>query len=260
MTPDLNEAEQNYDGYPSGILNEYRKIYFSNHDTIGWIKYPHAGSEINYPVVQTDNNDDYLTKDFYGKENKNGTIFLDYRCRNTDTREGHHINILYGHNMRSGQMFAGLNRLLSGVSYARNAPLVEFNTLFEKSKYKVFAVMSNDSKEAGAFQPLVPYIETDEDFLTYIRELRLRSWYNYSSIEVNATDDILILYTCSNTYQTTMGKSGRTIVACRKIRPGESEEVDTSTITENRDKLMPKVWYVNKKLDLPDYYTQQQAG
>lgn len=88
----------------------------------------------------------------------------------------------------------------------------------------------------------------------------MRSWYNFSSVDVNATDELILLYTCSNTYQTTMGKSGRTLVVARKVRKGESSDVDKNSITNNSDKLMPKVWYKNKKKELPAYYTSGESA
>ena len=258
----LTSEEANFDGYPSGILEHLKKNYYHNHDLIGWITYPSESTYwhgINYAVVQRPgDNDYYLRRDFDEKENKNGSIFMDYRCDYATRDSRCRVTLIYGHNMRSGQMFASLNQLLDGVSMARCSPTLTFSSLFEENQYKVFAVFNSDTAEEGAYDFLnqnITYATSDEDFLRYIAEMRVRSWYNYGDVDVRADDEIVLLYTCSNTYQTTMGSSGRTLVAARKVRTGESPIVDTSTITENSTCVMPKVWYANKNLPLPSYYS-----
>ncbi|MCQ2404738.1 MAG: class B sortase [Clostridia bacterium] len=188
---------------------------------------------------------------------------MDYRCK-YDTKEdaasGNRITILYGHNMYSGLMFANVNKLLDSLAFAQSAPVIQFSSLFGENNYKVFAIVSNDTSEQGGETFLRTEFSDDKDFLEYVAELRLRSWYNYNDVDVRADDQLLMLYTCSNTYQTTMGKEGRTILVARKVRTGESAEVDISSITENDNKLMPRQWYANNGLELPAYYTSKDAA
>ena len=253
----LTPEEANFHGYPAGILERLKKNYYHNHDLIGWITYPSESTYwygIDYAVVQRPgDNDYYLKRDFDRNENKNGSIFMDYRCDYATRDSRCRVTFIYGHNMRDGQMFASLNQLLD-LSMARCSPTFTFSSLFEENQYKVFAVFNVDTTEAGAYAFLNQSVATDDDFVRYIAEMRVRSWFDYNSVDVSVSDEIVLLYTCSNTYQTTMGESGRTIVAARKVRPGESVVVDSSTITENPNCVMPKVWYANKGLSLPDYY------
>ena len=72
-------------------------------DAVGWLYIPDTA--INYPIMQGDDNDFYLHHAYDGSSLKSGSIFLDYRCEN---RFMNPINIVYGHNMRNGSMFAGL--------------------------------------------------------------------------------------------------------------------------------------------------------
>ena len=256
--------------YPAGIMDSFKNLYKENRDTIGWITYkstsPYWHEKLGNPgyvVVQSNDNDYYLHRDFNGNDDKNGTVFMDYRCKydtKEDAQNANRITILYGHNMYSGLMFANVNKLLDSLAFAQSAPVVEFSSLFEENQYKVFAIVSNDTSEEGGETFLRTDFTDDQDFLQYIAELRLRSWYNYNDVDVRADDKVLMLYTCSNTYQTTMGKEGRTILVARKLRAGESAEVDVSSITENENKLMPRQWYVNNGLDLPSYYTSKDAA
>lgn len=76
-----------------------------NRDIVAWIQIPGIG--VDYPVVQGEDNENYLHYTFDGKANKAGSIFLDYRNRVdfTDSKV-----ILYGHNMKDGSMFSNLKK------------------------------------------------------------------------------------------------------------------------------------------------------
>ena len=67
-----------------------------NHDFVAWLRIP--GTNVDYPVVQTDDPDDYLTHTFSGKQSVVGTLFsladADYKA------PGRNIAI-YGHHLRS---------------------------------------------------------------------------------------------------------------------------------------------------------------
>ena len=72
-------------------------------DAIGWLYIPNTN--ISYPVTQGSDNEYYLSHAFDGSSLKAGTIFLDCRCEN---RFMNPVNILYGHSMKNGTMFAGV--------------------------------------------------------------------------------------------------------------------------------------------------------
>ena len=72
-------------------------------EALGWLYIPNTA--ISYPVMQSGDNDFYLSHAYDGSRLQAGSVFLDYRC------EGHflnNINIVYGHNMKNGSMFAGV--------------------------------------------------------------------------------------------------------------------------------------------------------
>lgn len=92
-------------------INKLKEI---NKDTVGWIIL--TDSNINYPIVQTDNNDKYLNTTFEGKNNRAGAIYLDMSS-NIDNKLS--TLIIYGHNMKNGTMFRELNDLVDN-SYFNN--------------------------------------------------------------------------------------------------------------------------------------------
>ena len=74
-----------------------------NPDTVGWIILP--DSKINYPIVKSKDNTEYLTTTFEGQTANSGAIFLDMYCASDFSNDN---SIIYGHNMKNGSMFRAL--------------------------------------------------------------------------------------------------------------------------------------------------------
>lgn len=83
-------------------LNALREI---NPDVVGWIHIPN--SQINYPLMQGEDNQFYLEHTWEGNENPYGSIFLEWRS-SPDLTDFN--TVLYGHNMANGSMFGGLSQ------------------------------------------------------------------------------------------------------------------------------------------------------
>ena len=78
------------------ITVDFDALQEINEDVVGWIYIP--GTEVNYPVVQGDDNEYYLHRTFEKKDNFTGAIFLDYLCQPDFSSDN---TILYGHNMKN---------------------------------------------------------------------------------------------------------------------------------------------------------------
>ncbi len=91
------------DDVRQSLIESAQAMNSSYPDAVGWLYIP--DTSINYPIMQGGDNDFYLHHSYDGDSLKSGSIFLDYRCEN---RFMNPINIVYGHNMRNGSMFAGL--------------------------------------------------------------------------------------------------------------------------------------------------------
>lgn len=82
---------------------DFKKLKSQNQDIAGWIYI--RGTMIDYPIVQGKDNEEYLHQDFNKKKSSSGTIFLDNNCKKDFTSDN---NIIYGHHMKNGTMFAQL--------------------------------------------------------------------------------------------------------------------------------------------------------
>lgn len=133
-TPTQEQIQQ----LPQGTINsEYASLYAENNDFIGWLNVP--GTNINYPVMQTENNDDYLHTNFQKEYAFEGTLFADYRGK-IGPDEMPHNTVIYGHNMLYKFQFSALMNYKRDIDFMKLAPVVDFNTLYHNNKYKIISV------------------------------------------------------------------------------------------------------------------------
>ena len=188
------------------ILPEYKKIHQKNQKLIGWVKID--DTIIDYPVMQTVNNEYYLDHNFNQEEDRNGCIFMDYQC---DVIKGCDNMILYGHHMKSGKMFGTLNKY-SEESYYEEHPIIQFDTIYEKGKYQVMYVFRSKvySEEDVTFK-YYQFINaaSEMEFNSYL--MAALSLYD-TGVVASYGDKLLTLSTCD--YQE---KKGRFVVVAKKI-------------------------------------------
>lgn len=237
-------------GYPEGMLASFQTLYGMNSEVRGWISY-HADGEqdfldIDYPIMYAGNNEKYLTVDFNGNPNKNGALFFDMRAKLNSAKDANTALIVYGHNMASGQMLAGLNKFIGNVNNARVASMLTMNTLFEQGEYKVFAVVLTDEDAQGEqyFNIRRTQFSGDDDFMQYVEQIRERSLFDYP-VDVLPGDELLLLSTCTAPSSAKID-NGRLTVVARKVRANEIAVMNTSAIVRNDDVIMPYAWYTRQ--------------
>lgn len=217
-----------------GVLADFSKLLEANPDTVGWIKIPNT--VIDYVVVKSPYEDDpeyYLYRDFYRNYSKYGTIFMDGRSE-LDSKN----LIVHGHHMKDGSMFASIIHY-SELDFYKQSPVIEFNTLYEKNKWKIISVFKTNTleKHGPFFNYLRGDFSSDYDFLNFAYELRVRSIID-CPVDLNENDTIVTLSTC--TYDM---DDFRFVVVARKLRDGEDEKVDTSKAKLNPNPVYPEGWY-----------------
>ncbi|CDZ24881.1 hypothetical protein CCDG5_1783 [[Clostridium] cellulosi] len=233
----------------NGILPELVSSYNINKETVGWITIP--GTNIDYPVVQDKSdtkNEKYLTTDFTGKKERHGSIFLDFRFNIKPLSQD---LIIYGHNMKDGQMFGELEKYCKArgndyVGFYNSSPIIEFDTLYERYKWKIFAVFvtTGNPDHEGSIDYINPKLGSDSEFNAFIKEIRRRSFIN-TKVDVQPGDNLLTLSTCNYDYPRTDNEWARLVVMARKVRDGESTSVEPAEA--NKNVVYPSIWYKKNK-------------
>ena len=221
-------TQEQIDKLPEGSVNEeYAAYYDANKDFVGWINIP--GTNVNYPVVQGEDNDFYLHHNFNGDEEFAGTIFTDFEGR-FGPNEMPNNTILYGHNMLYRYKFSALSNYGNNIDFLRKTPMVDFNTLYKDNKYKIISVfITNTKEEHGEVFDYTNYVyfKNSDEFYNYILEVMDRSRYN-TGVDVQYGDELLTLSTCD---ASTGIDDMRLVIVARKVREDEKPEVDTEKIT-----------------------------
>ena len=168
---------------------DFESLIEKNSDTVVFLILP--GTGIEYPVVQSDNNEFYLSHNFKKNINSAGWIFADYR----NTLDGTDKNIIiYGHNMRNGKMFSKLKNYLNPSWYDQeDHKKIYFITPDGANIYEIFSVYEIEDGEY--------YLKTDfnsNEFNNYINTIKLRSEIDFN-VNITSDDSIITLSTCGNT-------------------------------------------------------------
>ncbi len=170
------------------ILPQYARLYEANPDMVGFI---YLSDNYRYPVVQriADQNY-YASHDFFGNEEKSGSIFANAHCTLGDRG----VTLIYGHCMKSGAMFASLHDW-KDEEFFNSHRTIQVDTLYAEQTYEVVATaiinMADDFK----------YYE----FLGFVGEDSFEEWRKGFSpyilrgnLDSLSSDDVIIeLSTCS---------------------------------------------------------------
>lgn len=172
-----------------------------NPDTVGWIILP--DSRINYPIVKSKDNTEYLTRTFEGKKASSGAIFMDMYCEEDFSSEN---TIIYGHNMKNGSMFRALNDMTSKEYFWRHHIFcIDTGDGFEE--YEVISCYETIETDSN---PWKVSFESREEYETWLGQIAKRCTYDCEDFDVNK--NTITLSTCR-------GKSngpGRFIVHLQK--------------------------------------------
>lgn len=181
-----------------------------NGDVVGWVRI--AGTRIDYPVAQAEDNEYYLHRGVDGERNAAGSIFMDYR---NDAGGTNRNTVLYGHDMKNKTMFADLVEYESRWNF-ENRTIVEFDTLYAEGKWEIFSAYTTSS----SFDYIRTEFDSDEDFGQFLDVVKGKSLHA-SDVEVSAKDTILTLSTCSSAFA-----DARFVVHAKLLPQGRQEEGD----------------------------------
>lgn len=224
----------------SGIINGFEDLLKQNSDIKGWIKI--SNTKINNPVYQTKNNDYYVNHNMNKQVSRYGAIFLDKDAKITEAGTSQNL-VVYGHHMADGSMFGTLKKFRN-LNFYKDNPIIEFNSLYEKAQYKVFAVIitNADPKDdnGNIFSYRYNRFSSNTAFLDYVEELKKRSIID-ANVDINPNDKLLTLSTCIYDFD-----NARLVVVARKVRDGESNILNTEAAKYNPNPLYPAAYYEKK--------------
>lgn len=217
--------------------SKYQSYIDKNSDFVGYIKID--GTAVDYPVVQCNDDEFYLTHNFDKQPEERGAIYMSSEC---DSSLRDFNTVLYGHNWLDTTMFSEVTKY-ENIDFYKEHPVIHFNTAHNDMQWKIFAVFitnADENEDDGyIFNYIYPHLG-GENFSGYIGEVNKRTLYK-TGVDVNSLDKILTLSTCSRKMDISGYRAdARIVVAARLVRDGESSEVDTSKSEINPNPKYPQ--------------------
>ena len=213
---DKNKKDDNvkHPGTDAKISNPHKENIqnkieeYNNSEIVGVLNIP--GTSINTVVVQHNDNEYYLDHNANLEEDVAGAVYLDYRVEINSGRK----NIIYGHN---------------GDSELLNVPFTELENYYDEDFYKNHKYVYLEDKDGvGTYEIFSVFVETRDPNYMYLNFKNDSSWkehINYlknkslyaTYVEVDETDDVLILQTCSHSEEYSKYKDRYLLVVAKRI-------------------------------------------
>lgn len=194
----------------SNKMIELEKLHAENPDIIGWLEI--ENTNINYPVLQADNNEYYLAHNYKKEYSKSGSLFLD---KDFDFDRPSTNYLIYGHRNIQGLMFEDLINYKK-EDYYKQHPIIKFTTLTEDCEYEIIAVFLSkvyykSDKNVFRYYFFVN-AENEKEYNEYIENCKNVSIYDTGKT-AEYGDQLLTLSTCEYSQ-----KDGRLAVVARKMK------------------------------------------
>lgn len=199
-----NKEEYNlyrkFSSYKMSDINftELKKV---NSDVVAWIIVD--GTNINYPIVQTSDNDYYLDHDINKTSTINGWTFMDYR-NSQDISDDN--TLFYGHNLFNKTAFGSLSNLFGNNWFESSNHKIIVLTENNKYTYEIFSIYYSEA-DSSYLRTNYSYRENYQEFLDNIKNKSEKSF----SVDVTSEDKIITLSTCTD------DNNGRKVVHAKLI-------------------------------------------
>ncbi len=182
---------------------DFEKLKQINNEAVAWIEIPNTN--INYPILQSKDNEYYLKKDIYKKYNSGGSIFMD--CQNSNTFTDNNT-VIFGHNLHLGKMFSELQKIVKNELGTDITIKIYLEN--KEKEYKVFSSYYSEPIK----DPINSNVKNTRQFIKNAKE---KSQIDFN-INPNEQDRLLTLSTCDNS-----GKK-RILVHCVEVIEREVKE------------------------------------
>jgi len=235
-----------------GRLAEYEHLWQKNNDMVGWFYFPGTPRrDINYPLLQAQDNIYYLNYDFNKNRSYSGSIYMDYR-NNSYSKNPLKIDrnyIITGHAMKDMSMFGSISGYWHNENAQKNAKYIYVDLLNTKLQYEVFS--------AFAVYPNYNYKQInfadDQEYLDYLNDMVAKSSVDFG-IKVGIDDKIVTLETCylSDRRTVIVGRLIRQIIyEIPELETGEDSDLISRIEESEAPSEKPSVTPVVLPTDIP---------
>lgn len=160
-----------------------------NPEIVAWLYIP--GTNVDYPVTRTDNNEYYLSHGPDLAQNRAGSIFFESSSSPALTDAN---TIIYGHRMNNGSMFGSLYQYENPDFFNEHRMVYLYTPDGKRHDYQLFDVIhSSDSMDAP---PYLMNFDTEEQFIENCEQMMDASIVPVTDVTFSAGDRILTLSTC----------------------------------------------------------------
>ena len=203
----INETD--ITGTKTERMLQLEELQKENEEIIGWLEI--EGTNINYPVLQTSDNDYYLTHNYKKEKASTGSIFLD---KDFDLINGSSNYLIYGHRNKSGLMFEDLIKYAEEDFYKEHTK-IRFTTNKDDSIYEILSVFYSRvyyKSEQNVFRYYYfVNANNEQEYNDFVNNAKKVSLYD-TGVTAKYGDQLLTLSTCEYSQE-----DGRFAVVCKKI-------------------------------------------
>ena len=186
---------------------EYLQNYYGNGDIKGIISI-NGVNDFSYPIVQTKNNNYYLSHNYYKEYDAYGAIYADYRVDLNNSKKV----LIFGHSSSKREVpFNGLENYYD-EDYYKAHKYITLETETNIIRYEIFSVYV----ETSDFTYMNINFNSAEEWYLHILGLQKKSLYHIN-VDLNENDDILILQTCSTNSKYSSYSKKYLLVVSRRV-------------------------------------------
>lgn len=188
--PEIDEEEVEQEISYEEYYVDFDILTEQNAEVVAWIRFD-SPEIINYPVVQTTNNDTYLSTTFLGESNIVGAIFVD-ADNSSDFSDDN--TIIYGHNMKDTSMFGELKDYVDEEYYQEYPYFYVYTPDGKASKYQVAAAEEINASDSNRYS--INFSDSIS-FQSYINIMIQNSYYD-TNAPLDTDSKLITLSTCTS--------------------------------------------------------------
>ena len=203
----FHDIEQKEDIHEQKI-NKLKELHNEYENVVAWLEI--EGTDINYPIVQTTDNDYYLNHNYKNEKSSAGAIYFD---KDVKINESDNLQI-YGHRNKYGLMFEPLIKYAKKDFYEEHKT-INLTTLEEDATYEILAIFYSRvyySNETNVFRYYYfVNAESEEEYNKFVNNAKKASKFD-TGVDAKYGDKLITLSTCEYSRE-----NGRFVVVAKKI-------------------------------------------